>query len=409
MAAFSYRAVDAAGRSHSGVIEAASAVAARQELRGRGLIPLAVAASRSGRVGTSVPFRGSLFNLRAPLGGRELALVTRQLAMLIGSGVRVEDALRAVADGSSQRTAAVLLNVRAAVLDGQSFGQALAEYPSVFSDYFRASVRAGEQAGQLGRVMEHLATFAEDRSRTAQSVRLALVYPALLALVSLGIVALLLIYVIPDIVRAFAARGADLPWLTRALIAASAATRDWGLPALGLTAAAALGFRRWLSLPKNRLRLDRRLARSRATAGLVTRLNAVRFTGTLATLVRSGVPLTEALSAAAAATPNRFLRQQVEEATSRVREGSSLRNALAHGGWFPPMLLALVASGEAGGTLGETLARAAAHGEQDLEAWTRTVVALVEPAILLIMGGVVLVMVLAILLPIVSMNALAGA
>lgn len=406
MGAFTYRAVDRAGKPHAGVLEAASTSAARQDLRARGLLPVHVAAS-GGQSGT--PTRRSLLaGLRPTVGARELTLVTRQLATLIGSGVRVEDALLTISRQSPPRVAAVLLNIRAGVLDGRSLGQALGGYPAVFSDFYRASVMAGEQAGQLDEVMRHLANFVENRTRNAQTVQLALLYPALLGLVSAGIITLLMTYVMPDIVRVFTARGTDLPLLTRGLIVASEAVRRYGLVALLALALAGLGLRRWLAAPANRLRFHRLLARGRATAGIVTRINSAQFTGTLATLVQSHVPLVEALSAAAAVTPNLHVRERVEGAAARVREGASLRDAIGSASCFPPMLIAMIASGEAGGNLGETLARAADDQQRELDAWVRAVVALVEPAILLVMGALVMVMVLAILLPIVSMNNLAG-
>ena len=224
MAAFTYRAVDRGGKPQSGVLEAVSAVSARADLRARGLLPVAVAASR-GTAGRPAG-RSLLGGLRPAVGARDLTLITRQLATLIGSGVRIEDALRTVAQQSPPRVAAVLLNVRAAVLDGRSFGQALTEYPAVFSEFYRASVAAGEQSGQLDQVMRHLAAFVESRARNAQAIQLALIYPALLALVSAGIVVLLMTYVMPDIVRVFTARGADLPLLTRGLIVVSEALRS---------------------------------------------------------------------------------------------------------------------------------------------------------------------------------------
>ncbi|MBA3324314.1 MAG: type II secretion system F family protein [Rhodobacteraceae bacterium] len=408
MAAFTYRAVDRSGRAQAGVLEATSAASARTDLRARGLLPVEVVASR-GAPGAGVTTRPSLFGrLRPAIGARDLTLITRQLATLIGSGVRIEDALRTVASQAAPRVAAVLLNVRAAVLDGRSFGQALGEYPNVFSDFYRASVLAGEQSGQLDQVMRHLAAFVENRTRNAQTVQLALLYPALLAVVSLAIITLLMAYVVPDIARVFASRGADLPLLTRSLIVASGAVRDYGLVALLVLTLAALGFQRWLRPAANRLRFHRLLAQGRATARFVTRVNAAQFAGTLATLVQSRVPLVEALAAASAVTPNLFIRTQVEAATARVREGASLRDAVGAANCFPPMLTAMIGSGEAGGNLGETLARAAEDQQRDLDAWVRTLVALVEPAILLVMGGLVMLMVLAILLPIVSMNSLAG-
>jgi general secretion pathway protein F len=294
------------------------------------------------------------------------------------------------------------------VLDGRSLGQALGEHPGIFADFYRASVTAGEQSGRLDQVMRHLAAFVENRTRNAQSVQLALLYPALLGVVSAGIIALLMTYVMPDIVRVFTVRGTDLPLLTRGLILASDAVRAWGLATVLALAVAGLGFGRWLAAPGNRLRFHRLLAESRGTARLVTRMNAARFSGTLATLVQSHVPLVEALAAAAAVTPNLFVRARVEAAAARVREGASLRDGIGAANCFPPMLIAMIASGEASGNLGEALARAAEDQQRDLDAWVRALVALVEPAILLVMGGLVMMMVLAILLPIVSMNNLAG-
>lgn len=408
MGAFSYRAVDRSGKAHVGVLEAVSAVAARQDLRARGLLPVEVAPSdRQG--GDARPATKSAFGrFRKGVGSRDLTLITRQLATLIASGVRIEDALRTVSQQSAPRVAALLLNIRAAVLDGRSLGQALNDYPHVFSEYYRASVAAGEQSSQLGQVMLHLAAFVENRGRNAQSVQLALLYPALLATVSLGIVTLLMTYVMPDIIRVFTSRGADLPLLTRGLIVLSEGLRAYGLAALLAMALGLLGFRRWLAAPRNRLAFHRFLAENPVTARFVIRVNSAQFSGTLATLVRSHVPLVEALAAAGAATPNLHIRQSLEEATSRVREGASLRDAIGAAGCFPPMLVAMIGSGEAVGNLGEALASAADDQQRDLDAWVRTMVALVEPAILLVMGGLVMMMVLAILLPIISMNDLAG-
>ena len=408
MVAFSYRAVDRSGKAHVGVLEAANVLAARQDLRARGLLPVEVAPSdRQG--GDATPVTKSAFGrFRKGVGSRDLTLITRQLATLIASGVRIEDALRTVSQQSAPRVAALLLNIRASVLDGRSLGQALNDYPHIFSEYYRASVAAGEQSSQLDQVMLHLAAFVENRARNAQSVQLALLYPALLATVSLGIITLLMTYVMPDIIRVFTSRGADLPLLTRGLITLSEGLRAYGLAALLLVGLGILGFRRWLAAPRNRLAFHRFLADNPATARFVIRVNSAQFSGTLATLVRSHVPLVEALAAAGAATPNLHIRQRLEEATARVREGASLRDAIGAAGCFPPMLVAMIGSGEAVGNLGEALASAADNQQRDLDAWVRTMVALVEPAILLVMGGLVMMMVLAILLPIMSMNDLAG-
>ena len=407
MAAYRFRAMDAAGKPQSGMIEAATPAAARHMLRGRGLLPLEVQASVTT---TKTAARNS--SLASRSGGRiplaALTLVTRQMATLLGSGLRIEDALSTIAQGQPPKVAGILLTLRGSVLEGRSFADALTAYPQVFSEFYRASVKAGEQAGKVDQVMTHLAAFVESRARNRQTVQLALLYPALLALVSLSIITLLMAFVVPDIVRVFTSRGADLPFLTRALIGVSAFVRGYGL-FVGLAAALALlAFGRWGQVPHNRLAIHRALAENRLTARLVQRMNAAQFAGTLATLVQSGVRLIEALGAAADVTPNLHVRAKVAEVTEKVRQGSSLRRAMEEARVFPPMLVAMVASGEATATLGPALAHAAADQQRDLDAWVRAMVALVEPAILLVMGGLVMVMVLAILLPIVSMNGLAG-
>lgn len=403
MAAFRYSALDAGGRRRAGVVDAPSAAGARQALRAQGLWPVDVAAAGHAR-GRAEPGAGSA----ARLSGRALTLVTRQMATLLRSGVRIEDALQTVAQGQPPRVAAVLAGLRTAVVEGRSLAAGMALFPQAFPAFYRASVRAGEQVGRLDQVMGHLAGFIENRTRNRQTVQLALLYPALLGLVSLAIVMMLMVFVVPDIVRVFRDRGADLPVLTRMLIAASDGLRAYGPVLLGAMAVAALAAAQALRLPANRLRLDRFLAETRPLRGLVRRMNAAQFGGTLATLVMSRVPVAEALAVAADVTPNLHIRARVAEVAGKVTQGMGLHRAMTEAGCFPPMMLAMVASGEAGGDLGRALEHAAAEEHRDLDATVRAVVGLVEPAILLVMGGLVMALVLAILMPIISLNGLAG-
>ena len=399
MAAYAFQAVDPKGRKSKGIIEAASPAAARQALRGRQLLPVSVEPTAiKGTNQTSRPGRGTI-------GQRALTLLTRQLATLIGSGIGVEQALRTVADqAQSPRVSALLLNLRAAVLDGRSFAQALGDYPHVFDDFYRASVAAGESSGQLDQVMEHLSGFVETRAKNRQTVQLALLYPAILAVVSLAVIVSLLVFVVPDIVRVFTSRGAELPFLTRSLIAVSGFITRYGL-AVAIGFGLAIGAAQWaLRKPQMKLRWHRWLAQSRLTRAFVLKANAAQFAGTLATLTVSRVPLVEALAAAAQTVPNLHIRHKVEQAAARVREGAALSTALAEAGVFPPMLMAMVASGEAAGLLGATLTRAADDQARDLNAIVAALVALVEPAVLLLMGGIVMLLVLSILLPIVNLN-----
>jgi general secretion pathway protein F len=401
MSAFRYRAVDAGGRMTTGLLQAATDVAARQRLRAQGLMPVELAAA--------APARGPRgAGSEARLSGRALTLVTRQMATLLRSGVRIEDALHAVAQGQPPGVSGLLSALRAAVVEGRSLAAAMALFPRAFPAFYRASVRAGEQFGRLDHVMGHLAGFIENRTRNRQTVQLALLYPALLGLVSLGIVAALMVFVVPDIVRVFRDRGADLPLLTRGLIALSDGLRSFGPLLVAGLAAGGLGTAQAVRRPAVRLRLHRALAEGRLTRGLVRRMNAAQFGGTLATLVIARVPVAEALAVAADVTPNLHIRARVAEVAGKVTQGMGLHRAMSEAGCFPAMMLAMVASGEAGGDLGRALDHAAAEEQRDLDATVRAVVALVEPAILLVMGGVVMILVLAILMPIISLNGLAG-
>jgi len=405
MPAFAYRAVDTRGTARHGVLEASSAAAARQMLRDRELLPTSVEAAS---VQAAVAGQGWRLP-RRKAGARSLATVTRQISTLVSSKVNIEQALGLVADQAENATLrSLLLDIRGAILDGYSFAAALRHHPATFPEFYTSSVAAGEQAGRLAEVLIHLADFVENRHRNQQKIQLALLYPALLALVSFGMMALLMIYVVPDIVRVFIARGAELPFLTRALIAISGGLQKYGLAMAIALFAAVLLFSRWIRLPANRLRFDRRIARTWPLARTSRRFNAARYAGSLATLVQSSVPLVDALHAATAVTPNRYFREMANGVTQRVREGSSLQAAMAQSGIFPSMLVAIVASGESGGELGPALARAAAELDRELEATASTLVSLVEPLVLLMMGGLVLLMVLAILLPIINLNNIVG-
>jgi general secretion pathway protein F len=406
MPAFTYRAVDPSGKKSKGLLEAASLAAARADLRKRNLLPVAVeptSGTPDGKAGGTTPLRTHRLSLKKQV------LVTRQLATLIGAQVRIEDALKIVADQiSSARDMSLLLNLRSAIVDGRSLAEALEDVPGSFDEYYRASVRAGESAGKLPQVMEHLALHIEDRARNRQSLQLALIYPALLAVVSLGVIVALLTFVVPDIVRVFTARGAELPGLTRALIAVSDWIQRWGAIAAGLGAGSIVGLLALLRRPAARLAWDGWMTRAPLVSALVLRLNSAQFSGTLATLVQSGVPLADALDAAAGTVPNRFIRARVAQITQDVSDGAVLSKSVEASGVFPPMLVAMIASGEAGGRLGDSLARAATDQVASLKATVSTIVALVEPAVLLIMGGIVMLLVMSILMPIVGLNALAG-
>jgi hypothetical protein len=247
---------------------------------------------------------------------------------MIGSGIRIEQALRIIGDQNAKRPeGSVLLNVRGAILEGRSFAVALGEHPRVFPDYYRASVAAGEQSGQLDAVLAHLTDFVERRERSQRKVQLALIYPALLAVVSMLIVGLMLVYVVPDITRVFVSRGAELPLLTRGLIGLSDMLQKLGWIMVILLAAGVLATRQWLQSEANVMTVARLIAQQPPTARFSMQMNAARFAGSLSTLVRSGVPLVDAVNAAAAVTPRRVSREVAM--ASLLREHVRRKDGLA--------------------------------------------------------------------------------
>ena len=404
MAAFEYLALDPRGREQKGLIEADSPRQARQLLREKQWAPLQVKQAKSKEdVGSGG------FSFGRGLSARDLALVTRQLATLVQAALPIEEALRAAAaQSTSAKIKSMLLAVRARVMEGHSLAAALREYPSAFPELYRATVAAGEHAGHLGLVLDQLADYTDQRQQSRQKIQLALLYPVILMVASLAIVVLLLGYVVPDVVKVFVNTGQELPALTRGLIATSDVVKNWGwLIMLGIVAGV-LAMRAALREPALRLRWHAFILRVPLIGRLSRATNTARFASTLAILTKSGVPLVEALSIAAAVIANLRIRERVVEAAQKVREGSSLTRALDATGEFPPMMLHMIASGEKSGELDQMLARTARNQENDLAAQVSLLVGLFEPFMLVFMGAVVLVIVLAILMPILSLNQLVG-
>ena len=405
MAAFEYLALDGNGRQHKGVLEADSARQVRQILRDRQLSPLDVQATRTREQARG----GGHFSLARGLSARDLALLTRQLATLIQAALPIEEALRAAAaQARAPRIQGMLLAVRARVLEGHGLASSLKEFPAAFPELYRATVAAGEHAGHLGPVLEQLADYTEQRQQSRQKIQLALLYPLILMCASLLIVGFLLGYVVPDIVRVFVDSGQTLPALTRGLIVASEWVKGWGWLALILVLLGFFALRWALRDAALQRRWHGLLLGVPLFGGLIRATDCARFASTLAILTRSGVPLVEALGIGAEVIVNRVIRAQVVVAAQKVREGGSLTRALEASGQFPPMMLHMIASGERSGELDQMLARTARNQENVLGAQVALLVGLFEPFMLVFMGAVVLVIVLAILLPILSLNQLVG-
>ena len=403
MAAFEYVALNAAGRARRGVLNGDSSRQIRSRLRRQGFHPIEVRAIvEDASKGAGAP--------RPRVSATALALLTRQLATLIRAGVPLAEALGALKDQTAnRRLQSVLAGVRAQVMEGAALHQALAGYPGVFPPLHRNLVEAGEASGKLEEALERLADYAETRRALRQTISAALLYPAVLTAVSLLVVVALLTYVVPEVTRVFEQTGQELPLLTRNLIASSHFLRDYGWLSLAAVAASFLLWR-WLSgRPRIRRWQDRLLLELPLIGPLNRTLHAARLARALAILTRSGVPLLEALELSAGMIENGPLRGAVQEAAASVREGGRLHAALEQSRWFPPLLTRLIAAGEDSGELDAMLERAASHEERELQTAFSTAAALLEPALILLMGVFVLVVVLAILLPIFEMNQLVGA
>jgi len=406
MPAFEYRALSASGSKERGLLEADSERQIRQQLRERGWLPLEVIPVKENGV-EKPDFFGGLLQRGQRLSGSALTLITRQLATLIAAGTPVESALQSVARQSSQRAQSrVLLAVRAKVLEGHDLATGLGEFPQTFSQLYRATVYAGEQAGKLDQVLERLADYLEARNRVHQKTSLALIYPAVLSVVAAGVVIALLTYVVPTVVQVFESSGQELPGLTRGLIASSDFIRNYGLLVLVLLVLVFLAFRFLLKNPHWQKRWHLFQLRVPLVSGLIRGMESARFTRTMSILLGSGVPAVESLNIVKQVIHNQAMIEAVDITGQRVKEGGGIGQSLANTGLFPPLTLELIRNGEASGQLPEMMERAAINQEQEIETRTATALGLFEPLMILVMGGIVLVIVLAILMPIFEMNQL---
>ena len=403
MGAYQYVAVDTGGKEHRGILEGDTPKHVRQLLRDRQLLPVEVA-----EVEAEERRSRRQFSLFKGISGLDLALLTRQLATLVKAGLPLEEALLAVSEHTEKpRLKSIVLGVRAKVLEGQSLAVGLDEFPYAFPPVYRATVTAGEQAGQLDAVLERLADYTESRHGLRQKVGQAMVYPIVLTTIALFIVTLMLVYVVPKVVGVFETTGQKLPVMTRALIALSTGLQQWWPVLITVIVVGIYAATRLLKREEIRRRVHWWLLKA-PIFGRVTRgLNTARFTRTLSILTSSGVPALEALRISASVVANLPMRSAVEEAAVRVREGGAIGRALAQSKLFPPMSVHLISSGEASGELDEMLERAANHQEAEMDSLLATMLSVLEPLLIVVMGLVVLAIVMAILLPIFQISQLA--
>ncbi|ALO47030.1 type II secretion system inner membrane protein GspF [Pseudohongiella spirulinae] len=406
MASFRYTALNTEARTVKGMLEADSERQVRSQLRTMRLKPLAITkTSVSSSAAGSVPV---WLRPRRRLSVSQLSLISRQLASLVQSGMPLDEALQISArQASNMHVKDILSQVRSRVMEGHTLAQAMAEHPGAFDRMYCAMVRAGESAGYLGQVLEQLAQYAESSQQSSQKIKMAMIYPLVLMGVSVLVVILLMTFVVPRLVSMFATSGRELPMLTQLLIGASEfLTSVWALVTLVALISLLALFRFWLQKPANRLRWHGWLLSLPVLSHTFRQMDTARFASTLAILLGSGVPLLESVRIAGQVLDNEVLRRSAEQVAVSVQEGGSFSKSLRQSDEFPPLLVQMAASGEANGTLAKQLAYAADNQERELSARIGTTMALLEPLTIVIMGGLVTLIMLAVLLPIFDINTL---
>jgi len=400
MPAYAFEALHPDGQSRKGTLEADTAKAARSQLRSQGLVPLQVQAVAAG---TQAASRWS----RRVFGGSALAVWTRQLAGLVGSGLPLERALASLSsEAETEAERNLVAQLRAEVNSGSTFARSLAQHPQEFSGIYVAVIGAGEQSGKLGLVLEHLANDLEDQQALHAKLLGAALYPAIVSAVALCIVLFLVTYVVPQVASVFAGSKRALPLLTVLMLALSDFVRSYGLWLLLLVAAGVLAAQRALRVPALRYRFDAAWLELPVLGRLSRSYNAARFASTLAMLAAAGVPILKALQAASDTLSNEAMRADAQEALVAVREGAPLASALSQKKRFPGLLSMFARLGEQTGQLPAMLQRAAQQLSSEVQRRAMQLATVLEPLLIVVMGLVVMLIVLAVLLPIIQMNQL---
>ena len=398
MATYNYKAVDGLGKNKSGLIQADSPRMARQLLRDKGLIVANVEIEKSGQAKKG-------FSFRKPISSLELALITRQFAILLNSGLSVEKSLNALIDqleNSEQKS--IMMGVRNEVVSGHPLASAMRLYPKVFPLVYCSLIHAGEQSGSLSTVMTKLADYSDRTRELTSKIMMALLYPIIVTLVAIIMIVALLVYVVPNVVKVFESSKQELPILTKILIATSDGLRSYGWVILLVIAISGYLFMRQLKKHEFKLKFHRWILTLPVVGRLLINIDVARFMHTLALLLASGVPMLQALEAGRDTVNNYMMKNAINQALKLVKEGVPLAVALGRQDAFPPVVIHLIASGEKSGNLDHLLEQAGAHQELELSHRSQLLTGILEPIMILFMGGIVLLIVIAIMLPILNMN-----
>lgn len=405
MAAFEYKALNAKGKTVKGILEADTSKQIRQQLRDKGLVPLEVNKASQKEQQDSSGFQ--LFQPKVST--TDLALITRQLATLVGSALTIESALLAVAEQCDKpRLKRTIMAIRSKVVEGYTLADGMKEFPYIFDKLFRSMVAAGEKSGHLDEVLNRLADYTEQRQATKSQLTQAMVYPIMLTIAAIGIVAFLLTSVVPQIVSQFVDSGAALPGSTQFLLDLSGFITSYGVFVVIGILLFLVVMERLLKRPAIRLKFDKMLLNLPLIGRVVLGVNTARFARTLSILTSSAVPILEGMRIAGQVLSNSYIQQGVQEAADAVREGASLKNSLQQTKIFPPMMIHMIGSGEKSGELEHMLSRAADNQDNEMDATLKISLGLLTPMIVFVMAGMVMFILMAILQPIMQMNSLVG-
>lgn len=406
MTAFAYKALTAAGKEVSGVDEAESAASLRSHLRSKNLVPVSVSELVSKRAGGKTSAADvSLARIGRQIKLHETVLFTRQLATLLASGLQVVEALTTAA-AQSERPAVqkMITAIRERVQEGHPLASGFALFPKVFSTMYCAMVRAGEASGQLDTVLERLADYTESQQEMRDKLTSAAVYPCVMVVMSVAVVIFLLAYVVPQLVTLFQSSGQVLPLITRVMIALSDGVKSYGLLMFMLFAGCLWGFNLWLRLRSNRCNWHKLLLRLPMLGKLFLGLSTARFSRTFGILLSAGVPVLESIKTATAVVSMLPVQDSLQQTYNRVKEGGAIHLALRETRYFTPMSVHLIATGEASGSLDKMLVKAASVQEKEVQRFVDRLMSLFEPLVTVAMGGVILLIVMSVLLPIFSLS-----
>jgi len=403
---FSYRAINASGKAISGIVDAESTKAAKLKLRRDGIFPTNLREEKI-KQKTRITRNTKIKELFARVPADELSLATRQLATLLGAGIPVAEALGALSEQvENDLFKKILSQVKQKVNEGQGLAQALSAHPNVFTDLYVNMIRAGENSGTLEIVLERLAEYTESQVELRSKIRSALLYPVILTMVGFGVLAILVFWVLPKISTVFTATGRALPLLTRMLLGLSAFLTDWlNLLIIAVIIGGAIFiFRRWLNSENGRERFDRFALNLPIFGPLIRKVVISRFTRTLATLLKGGVPILVSLDIVRNIVTNVIIRKAVENARGSITEGTSISGPLSKSGVFPPLVIHMVMTGEKTGELEDMLLRVSDSYEKEVERSVNNLTTVLEPVMILIMAGFVAFVALSLVIPILQMT-----